>query len=112
MEIAPVALITTTHSSHSLLRPTVGMLLLHPRSLLRLQQTLQAALPLTHMLSMVATRTISPCGMLRLPNNSSKEGLLPLLGHRIARFDATHVAETSSHDACLHDQTWTLLRVA
>jgi hypothetical protein len=85
------------------------MVLLHPRSLLRLQQTLQAALPLTHMLSMVATRTISPCGMLRLPNNSNKEGHRPKPDLRLSRVrsDVALVAETSSIDACLHDRSWT-----
>jgi hypothetical protein len=112
MGMALVAMITTTHSSsRSPLQPTVGMVLLHLRSLLLLRRTLQVVLPLTRMLSMVVTRTIWPCGMLHLPNSSSKEAL-PLLGPRRARFDATHVAETSSHDACLHDHIRTLLRVA
>jgi hypothetical protein len=104
--LVPTGAMITTHNSHSLqLMLTV---VLHQRSLLRLQLIPQVVPLLIPMLSMVATRTISPCGMLRLPNNSNKEGHRPL-DPRLsrARFDVALVAETSSIDACLHDRSWT-----
>jgi hypothetical protein len=98
MPTVMAAMITITHNRHSL--QLMVMVVLHPRSLLRLQPILQAVQLLIPMLFMVVTRTISQCGMLRLPNNSSKEGHRPSPDPRLAHFDAAHVAETSSLDAC------------
>jgi hypothetical protein len=104
--LVPTGAMITTHSHSLQLMLTVA---LHLRSLLRLLLIPQAVQLLTHMLSMVATRTISPCGMLRLPNNSNKEGHRPKPDLRLSRVrsDVALVAETSSIDACLHDRSWT-----
>jgi hypothetical protein len=97
-----VVMITTTHNSHRLHRTATEWAALQLRNLLHLQQTLQAVQLLTLMPYMVVTRTISPCGMLRSPNNSRK-GNRPNLDLRLSRAlsDVTHVTETSSIDACL-----------
>jgi hypothetical protein len=102
----------TTHSSNSpLLTGTAAPQL---RSLPHPQPIPQVVRPLTLMPCMAVIRTISPCGMPRLLNSSSKEGNRPSLDPRLSRvcFDVAHVAETPSIDAYLHDQFWTLLRVA
>jgi hypothetical protein len=79
------------------------MALHHLRSLPLLQPMLLPVPLLTPMQSMVATRTISLCGMPHLLNNSSKEGRRPHLDPRLSRvcLDVALVAETSSIDACL-----------
>jgi hypothetical protein len=103
----PTGAMITTHSSHSLqLMLTVA---LHLHSLLRLLLIPQAVQLLTLMPSTVATRTISPCGMLHLRNNSNKEGHHPKPDPRLSRvrFDIALVPETLSIDACLHDRSWT-----
>ena len=95
-----VVMITTTHNSLRLHR--TAMVAARQLHSLLLLPTLLAVLLLTLMPSMVVTRTISPCGMLRSPNNSRKEGN-PNRGLRLSRvrFDVEHGAETSSIDACL-----------
>lgn len=98
-----VVMITTTHNSLRLHRTAmVAARQLRSLLLLLLLLILLAVRLLTLMPSMVVTRTISPCGMLRSPNNSRKEGN-PSRGLRLlrVRFDVEHAAETSSIDACL-----------
>jgi hypothetical protein len=82
----PTEAMITTHNSHSL--PLMLTVAPPRRSLLRLQLTQPVVQLLIPMPSMVVTRTISPCGMLRLPSNSNKAAHHPP-DHRLsrARFD-------------------------
>jgi hypothetical protein len=78
----PTGAMITTHNSLSL--PLMLTEALPQRSLLRLQLTPPVVQLLIPMPSMVVIRTISPCGMLRLPNNSNKAAHRPP-DHRLSR---------------------------
>jgi|TARA_R110002003_G_scaffold191_19_gene14844 hypothetical protein len=89
-----------THSSNS--HHLKVMVELHQRSLHQ-QQTLRAVLLPILMPSMEATRTILPCGMLRLLSSSREGSLLRhLLEPRLspAYYELAHDAETTSINAC------------